>query len=500
MVIFVLKKNEQTQMQMSPYMALYDILIDKDNFWRQMNEKVDYTFIVKEIMDKYSENMGRPAQDPTRLFKYLLLKTAMKLSDEDLIKKTRVDMEMKYFLGYVPEETKFIDPSLLSKFRKLRLADEKLLDLMINKTVEIALEEGVIEVKNKLIVDSTHTNALFSSKSPREELADRCKALRKAVYAIDAKMKEKMPNKPAENGLYETTLGYCKKVIETVESEGGFENCTEVMDRMNYLKEGIKDCEEQFEFSKEQDAKTGHKTADTSFFGFKTHIAMTPERIVVAATVTSGEKHDGKELPSLVEKSEEAGIKVEAVIGDGAYSIKDNLEYCKENEIKIAAKLSEQITHGNRKKDKEFEYNKDAKMYVCPAGHMAIRKVKSGSLKDNRGYDNRVEQYFFDVEKCKKCPLREGCYKEGAKTKTYSVKIRADVHIDYMNYMETEEYKELSSERYKIEAKNAELKNVYDYGTAQGCGLLGMSIQASTSIFLSNMKRILKLKEQKSGK
>ena len=46
---------------------------------------------------------------------------------------------------------------------------------------------------------------------------------------------------------------------------------------------------EHLETSKDEDAKTGHKTADTSFWGYKTHIAMTEERIITAATITSGE-------------------------------------------------------------------------------------------------------------------------------------------------------------------------------------------------------------------
>ena len=49
---------------------------------------------------------------------------------------------------------------------------------------------------------------------------------------------------------------------------------------------------------------------------------MTPERIITAATITSGEKHDRKELRKLVEKSQANGIEVEAVIGDGAYKEK----------------------------------------------------------------------------------------------------------------------------------------------------------------------------------
>ena len=54
----------------------------------------------------------------------------------------------------------------------------------------------------------------------------------------------------------------------------------------------------------------------------------------------------------------------------------------------------------------------------------------------------------------------EGCYKDGSKSKTYSIKIKDDIHIAQMDYMETEEFKELYSERYKIEAKNAELKKI----------------------------------------
>lgn len=44
------------------------------------------------------------------------------------------------------------------------------MDKLINKTVEIAIEKGLIEVKNKLIVDVTHINAMFHHISPREEL------------------------------------------------------------------------------------------------------------------------------------------------------------------------------------------------------------------------------------------------------------------------------------------------------------------------------------------
>ena len=464
----MLKETSQTTIKLSNYAKLYDILIAKDNFWRQLNEIVDFSFVYEELKDKYSSTMGRKAEDVVRMFKYLLLKGYFKLSDRGLIERTKTDMLFKYFLGYLPEETEFIDPSLLTVFRRERLSNKEneeetstnLLDKLISKTVEIALKEGLIEVKNKIIQDSTHTNARFQHISPREELIRQARELRKSVYKIDETMHEKTPKKKETTGLLE----------------------------------------DQIEYSKDQDARIGHKTADTSFFGYKTHIAMTPEIIITAATITSGEKHDGKELQKLVKKSQANGIEVEAVIGDGAYSEKDNIEFCEKNNIKLASKLSKFVTHGNSKRNNSFEYNKDAGMYVCKAGHMAINKTKNGSKKTKRGENSLAECYFFDIEKCKRCKYKEGCYKDGAKSKTYNVKIKDDIHIKHMDYMKTDEFQKLYSERYKIEAKNAELKSNFGYDEVNATGKVGITIQGATVLFLANMKRIIKLKEEKSIK
>ena len=490
----MLKMTNQLELNFSKHIELYDILIPKENFWRQLNDMIDFSFVIDMLKDKYSSTMGRTAEDVIRLFKFLLLKSYFKLSDRGLIERTMTDMLFKYFLDYNPEEIKLIDSSLLTVFRRERLIDndENLMDKLIEKTVELALEKGLIEVKNKIIVDSTHTNAMFSHISPREELIRQAKNLRKAVYKIDETMHDKMPKKRESTGLLEDQIEYTKELLNLLTDDGRFEKLPNIKEQMDFLKETMEDTEIELEYSKDQDAKVGHKSADTSFFGYKTHIAMTPERIITAATITSGEKHDGKELTNLIEKSQNNGIEVEAIIGDGAYSEKDNLEYCEENNIKNVSKLSNFVTHGNTQRNNNFEYNKDAGMYVCKAGHMAIKKAKQGSK------NNRVECYYFDVEKCKRCPFKKGCYKEESKSKTYSVTIKNDIHVKQMDYMETNEFKTLYSERYKIEAKNAELKNNYSYDKANACGKLGITIQGATTLFLTNMKRIIKLNDEKN--
>jgi hypothetical protein len=64
-------------------------------------------------------------------------------------------------------------------------------------------------------------------------------------------------------------------------------------------------------------------------------------------------------------------------------------------------------------------------MYVCKAGHMAIRKARIG--KENQS-NNQQQVYYFGIDTCKIYPLRNGCYKEGAKSKTYSVSIKSTEH------------------------------------------------------------------------
>lgn len=97
------------------------------------------------------------------MFNYLLLKSIFDLSDVDLVERTQTDLSFKVFLHMATEED-VIDPSLLTKFRKLRLMDMKLLDLLIGKTVEIAIEKGVIRSAS-IIVVATHTKARYTQKT-----------------------------------------------------------------------------------------------------------------------------------------------------------------------------------------------------------------------------------------------------------------------------------------------------------------------------------------------
>jgi len=478
---------QQHKIQFSEYSSLYELIVPKENLLRKINDLIDFSFIYNELVNKYCHNNGRTAESPIRMFKYLLLKTIYDISDVDVVERSRYDMSFKYFLEMSPEDD-VINPSSLTKFRKLRLKDTDLLNLLISKTVSIAIEKGVIRSKS-IIVDATHTLSRSNPFSAIEVLRERSKQLRKTVYKYDEDLKEHMPKKNMDNDL-EKELAYCTELERIIENEQSINSIPAVQEKLNILKETMEDTQENIILSKDEDAKIGHKSADSSFFGYKTHIAITEERIITAAVVTSGEKGDGPELPKLLEISQQNGIDVDTIIGDTAYSGKENIKLTREQNIKIVAKLNPTITQGIRKKEDKFDYNKDADMFVCPAGHIAIRKARQG--KKNIGVNQDIT-YYFDIEKCKTCPLRNGCYKEGAKSKTYSVAIKSDLHKEQMAFQETGYFKEKAKHRYKIEAKNGELKNVHGYRRAKSYGITNMQMQSAIAIFAVNIKRIIKI-------
>lgn len=474
----------QGHLSFSDYSNLYDIVVPKDHKLRKLNALCDnFDFIYDELKSKYCEDNGRLALDPRMLFKYLLLKVIYKLSDVDVVAHSLYDMSFKWFLGLAPED-RVIDPSTLCKFRKMRLKDDDLMDKLIGKSVQIAVDNGLISSKD-IIMDSTHSCSRANAQIPVNVLQQMGKQLRKAVYDLDEKAKAGMPKK-YEGTDIEKEVAYVEGLLDHIASLP-VASIPVVSEKYNLLKETLDDVKDHYDVSKDGDARTGHKTSDSSFFGYKTHIAITQERIITAATVTSGEKDDGSQMQALIDKTIDNGVEFDTVIGDGAYCSKENLVASKGKNLQVVAKLNANVL--DSRNDDRFTFNKDAGMYVCPAGHMAKKKT----VTKETATSGRIETYHFDTRKCIVCKMREGCFKKNQMSKTYSVCDRAEIQKEQAAFQETDRFKEKYRTRYKIEAKNADLKNNYEYDRAESYGLHAMLLQGAVTLFACNMMRIMRL-------
>ena len=318
------------------------------------------------------------AEDPVRMFKYLMIKSISGLSDVDLVDKCMYDMSYKYFLGLAPED-RVIESSTLSKFRRMRLKDMNLLDTLINKSIAVAKEKG-IEISKRIIVDSTHSSTRSKQFLPSGVLQKQAKILRKSVYEADANMKDMMPEKYEGDDL-EKQMDYVARLLSFLRGQK-VAVLPAVSEKINLLAEMVDDIKDHYTVSADPDARVGHKTADSAFFGYKGHLAVVPERLVVAATMTSGEKGDGPELPLLIGKAKVNIPDLKEVIGDSAYSGQNNLEYAWKEGVELVAKLNHILTTGRQSERIGFVLNKYAGMMICPAGHMAIHKyLKNPSSK-----------------------------------------------------------------------------------------------------------------------
>nr|WP_198172055.1 transposase [Enterocloster clostridioformis] len=350
------------------------------------------------------------------------------------------------------------------------------------------MDKGLIK-SGTIIVDSTHTNAAVRAKSPTQILRDLTKQLRKEIYKNAYDLSEKFPEKPSlETGL-DGEIAYTQELISALKE--GIEVCGDK--KIQGLAKRIQELLEtdkirEIRSKDDEDARFGHKTPTSTFYGYKSHLAMKEERLIVGIKVTPGDDPDGQQLPDLIEKACGNGIEVTEVIGDMAYVSEDNLKACGD-EITLIAKTNPAVAAAAEAKLEEgFCFNKDVKMLQCPAGELAMR-VEKREAKNGNQYRN----YVFGKKKCDKCPLKGQCKVGKGKTHSYSITQASEKNRSRLEFEAGEEFQERLKIRRRIEEKNGELKEAHRLGRADLVGLFAMELQTCFTAFVANIKRMTKL-------
>lgn len=143
--------------------------------------------------------------------------------------------------------------------------------------------------------------------------------------------------------------------------------------------------------------RTRHKSASSSYHGFKTHLAVATTGPIVAADVTLATAHDADPSLDLVKKAEITTRQpVMLTLGDCAYGIGANRARFEEAGRKLIAKLPHESSIDGRFTKADFKIDLKTKEATCPAGHTV-------------GARPRKVLTFWWRAKCNACPLRERC-------------------------------------------------------------------------------------------
>jgi len=214
----------------------------------------------------------------------------------------------------------------------------------------------------------------------------------------------------------------------------------------------------------------------------------TDERIITAVKVHDGAYVDGTEFHELLEKTEEAGVKVEAVAADKAYFRKDILDELEQKKIESIIPVSSVVYHVN---EDLFSYNKDSDEWFCRIGNRTVTKMRKTKKKDGKPY--RVFVYTFDKEGCRNCPHREECMGRASGGRRFLIAENTPAYYQESQRQKSPEFLKKYRKRACEEWKNAEMKRFHGLARAIGWGLRSMTFQAKFTAIAVNLKRIANL-------
>lgn len=94
-----------------------ETLVPEDNFYRQLEARLDLTFVRDLVRDCYASRMGRPSVDPVVFFKLQLIMFFEGIrSERQLIETVNLNLAHRWYLGYDLDQS-VPDHSSLSKIR-----------------------------------------------------------------------------------------------------------------------------------------------------------------------------------------------------------------------------------------------------------------------------------------------------------------------------------------------------------------------------------------------
>ena len=459
-------------------MVVYERLIPKEHLLVKIANKIDFSFIDEETKELYSQK-GRGSYPASLLFKMLFLEFLYNLSDVEVSRQCQYNLLFRYFVGLKINEDSPDDTTLVV-FRK-RLGETKFKEIF-NRIIKIAEDKGITIGKTKvadatqIIADIAIPNTIGLLRQGKRiiinkiEKKDKTKAsFLKERYTSKGTIKQYKKEELREE--IENTKRFIKEV-EPLKEEYPIEK------ELSLLKDVIEGRVNLVSFIAPE-ARCGYKEKEERFFGYKAHILEdTKTQLITSIEVFSGNTNEGSKLKELIEKERRNNLKTTKIIADALYDSIDNRKFCIEQNIEAFIP--------SRRKTKildKFSYSSQSDTLICPQDKRSISKIPQGD-----GF-----LYLFSQKDCKGCPIKNTC--------PTTSENRARVYLSKSEILRRKtnptKYKQFIKLRHLIERKFAEAKKWHFLFRARYRTLKKVTIQVLMTFIVMNIKRIIKLIDEK---
>ena len=442
----MLKHRPQTQSSLE--FVCIDELVPKDHLLRKVDKHIDFSFIHELVKDLYCQNNGRPALDPTLMFKLLLLGYLFGVrSERQLIREVEVNVAYRWFLGLGLTD-KIPDASTLSQNRRRRFNDSDVYQQIFDQIVLQAMRKKLVS-GHVLYTDSTHIKA---SANKNKHLQVIVKQERQAYMdQLDCAVEEerishgKKPLAPPSKAPSEKTIKQ-----STTDPDSGYMVRDQKPKGFFYL---------------------DHRTVDGK------------ANIITDVHITAGNVHDSVPYIGRLERQQKRfGFNIKAVGLDAGYN---SASICKQLEDKqiFAAIAYRRLNHkAGMFYKREFEYDAENNHYTCPEGQTLIYKTTS-----REGYHH----YQSDGSHCQGCPSLKRCNNNAEHVKTITRHVWQDSK-ERTTEKRLSVYGQAIYKRRKetVERSFADAKELNGYRYARFRGRNKVQAQALLTAAAQNMKKI----------
>jgi len=359
-----------------------DDLVPKDNFYRQVEQCIDLSF-VRDLAGEFYSNIGRPSVDPVVFFKLQLIAFFEGIrSERQLMESVNLNLAHRWFIGYDLDEP-VPDHSSLSKIRE-RYGLETFQQLF-EHIVELCIEAGLVWGE-ELYFDSTKVlananirgmidRAEFEAEQHLNQLFERLEEGASAFGNLVAKY----------NG--ERLIGIRKLHYQRITDD---QVCPTDPDAAPMQPSG----------------------GGSAVLGYRDHYVVDggKARIILSALVASASIMDNTPILDLVDwVCSRWKLSPKFAAGDAKYGTVPNIVGLEEWGIKAYLPTSDFSKRTKYYPAKLFQYDPEKDHFVCPQGQ--ILPLTSQRMTE------QVILYRAKASVCNACPVKGEC--TGSKSRRY---------------------------------------------------------------------------------
>jgi transposase len=505
----VMLKSSQAVSLLEPDRRVFDLLVAKDHYLRQVRERIDFERFRARLVEAYSPNLGRPAVDPVFMLKVLFLGFHYKLSDRQVMERTKTDVAFRWFLDLGMHES--VPHHTEGTYFRQRIGVERF-QAIFQELVGLAREHGLVKDRLRL-KDSTHMIADAAEMTPlalvaqvrnrllqaaatcwpgwvaderarletlrqtTAEFADAERLLARVEHLRDlaSRLRDQMVALPATSAARRQRLDKALALADKL-----------LADHAN-PKAG-----DRLGSAIDPEARTGLHCG--YFLGYLLDVATDADSdIITAVNVLPGNGAEAADAIALIQQEEAAhGNNVAGLSIDGAgYNGPVLRELTDPDGLNLEVtvpppKVPARSTFGPERFALQVLENGVSEL-TCPAGQTTRQHYRNDK--------DTGDHYVFTASKCRACPLRQQCLQNPSRKGGRTV-IKNDYEVEYQRVAAkaaTPEYVQTRREHPQIERKLGELARHQAARRARYRGLGKVLGQALLTALVVNVKRIVKL-------